>query len=95
MVLSDCISKIRITDSISFPIKEYMELYSKTIYETLINFLFKKEMGINVSDSDFHEKITPENTWKEIVQNKNTALAIVFAALIIGISLIISAAIHG
>ncbi|MCL9807145.1 DUF350 domain-containing protein [Flavobacterium amniphilum] len=41
------------------------------------------------------EKITPENTWKEIVQNKNIALAIVFGALIIGISLIISAAIHG
>lgn len=41
------------------------------------------------------EKTTPENTWKEIVQNKNTALAIVFAALIIGISMIISAAIHG
>lgn len=41
------------------------------------------------------EKITPENTWKEIVHNKNSALAIVFAALIIGISLIISAAIHG
>lgn len=41
------------------------------------------------------EKVTPENTWKEIVQNKNTALAIVFAALIIGISMIISAAIHG
>lgn len=40
------------------------------------------------------EKITPENTWKEIVQNKNIALAIVFAAFIIGISLIISAAIH-
>ncbi|MBC5835025.1 DUF350 domain-containing protein [Flavobacterium sp. F372] len=41
------------------------------------------------------EKATPENTWKEIVQNKNTALAIVFGALIIGISMIISAAIHG
>jgi len=41
------------------------------------------------------EKITPENTWKEIVDNKNIALAIVFAALIIGIALIISAAIHG
>lgn len=41
------------------------------------------------------EKVTPENTWKEIVHNKNVALAIVFAALIIGISLIISAAIHG
>lgn len=41
------------------------------------------------------EKITPENTWKELVQNKNVALAIVFGAFIIGISIIISAAIHG
>ena len=41
------------------------------------------------------EKITPENTWKEIVQKNNVALAIVFGALIIGISMIISAAIHG
>lgn len=41
------------------------------------------------------EKLTPENTWKEIVQNKNIALAIVFASFIIGISIIISGAIHG
>lgn len=41
------------------------------------------------------EKLTPENSWKEIVENKNMALAIVFAAFIIGISLIISAALHG
>jgi len=41
------------------------------------------------------EKLTPENTWKEIVENKNVALAIVFAAFIIGISIIISGAIHG
>ena len=41
------------------------------------------------------EKLTPENTWNELVKNKNIALAIVFGAFIIGISLIISAAIHG
>lgn len=41
------------------------------------------------------EKLTPESTWKEIVHNKNVALAIVFAAFIIGISIIISGAIHG
>lgn len=41
------------------------------------------------------EKITPENTWKEIVQKNNVAVAIVFGAFIIGISMIISAAIHG
>ncbi|WP_298712458.1 DUF350 domain-containing protein [Chitinophaga sp.] len=41
------------------------------------------------------EKITPENTWKELVVNKNMAIAIVFAAYIIAIGLIISSAIHG
>lgn len=41
------------------------------------------------------EKLTPENTWSEISKNNNVALAIVFAAFIIGISMIISAAIHG
>ncbi|TRW26391.1 DUF350 domain-containing protein [Flavobacterium zepuense] len=41
------------------------------------------------------EKLTPENTWREIVHNKNVALAIVFAAFIIGMSIIISGAIHG
>lgn len=41
------------------------------------------------------EKLTPENTWNQISKNNNVALAIVFAAFIIGISMIISAAIHG
>ncbi|MFY0254561.1 DUF350 domain-containing protein [Chitinophaga sp. 30R24] len=41
------------------------------------------------------DRFTPENTWKEIVQNKNIALAIVVAAFIIAIGLIISSAIHG
>ena len=41
------------------------------------------------------EKITPENTWKEVVQKNNIALAIVFASFILGMSMIISAAIHG
>lgn len=41
------------------------------------------------------EKITPENTWKELVQNKNVAIAIVVAAYILAIAIIISSAIHG
>jgi len=41
------------------------------------------------------EKITPEKTWHEIAHNKNTAVAIIFGSIIIGISLIVSAAIHG
>jgi putative membrane protein len=43
----------------------------------------------------FLEKLTPEKTWKEIVENKNIALAIVLASFILGISLIIGLAIHG
>ena len=41
------------------------------------------------------EKLTPEKSWEEIAKNKNIALAIVFGSFIIGISIIISAAIHG
>lgn len=41
------------------------------------------------------EKLTPEKTWKEIVENKNVALAIIFGAFIIGISFIIGMAVHG
>ncbi len=41
------------------------------------------------------EKLTPEKTWHEISKNNNVALAIIFAAFIVGISIIISAAIQG
>jgi putative membrane protein len=41
------------------------------------------------------EKITPENLWKEIVHNKNTALALMAGAFMIAMAIIISAAIHG
>lgn len=63
----------------------------------IINSLLFSGIGIAVLFAAYFivEKITPENTWKEIVENKNTAVAIVFGALIIGISMIVSAAIHG
>lgn len=41
------------------------------------------------------EKITPENLWKEVIEKKNTAVAIVAAAFILAIAIIISSAIHG
>lgn len=41
------------------------------------------------------EKMTPENTWKEITEKQNTAVAIVAGAVIIGLAMIISSAIHG
>lgn len=60
LVIKDCIGKIRITDSISFPIKEYIESYSEIIYEPLLRFLFQKERGVHVDDFSFHEEIRPE-----------------------------------
>ena len=41
------------------------------------------------------DKITPYNLWEEIVEKQNVALALVVAAMCIGISLIVAAAIHG
>lgn len=41
------------------------------------------------------EKITPENLWKEIIEEHNMALAVVCAAFIIAVAIIISSAIHG
>jgi len=40
-------------------------------------------------------KITPFSVVEEFLKKQNTALAIIMAGVIIGISLIISAAIHG
>lgn len=67
------------------------------IGQLVINSLVFSAVGIAVLFVAYFiiEKITPENTWKKITQENNTAVAIVFAALIIGISMIISAAIHG
>lgn len=67
------------------------------IGQLVINSLVFSAVGIAVLFVAYFivEKITPENTWKKISQENNVAVALVFAALIIGISMIISAAIHG
>lgn len=41
------------------------------------------------------EKLTPGNFWKEILEEHNTALAIMVGAVTIGLAMIISAAVHG
>lgn len=53
-------------------------------------------LGILILTISFYiiEKITPENTWKEIVHNKNTALAMIASAFIIAVAIIIASAIH-
>ena len=41
------------------------------------------------------DKITPVDMWNEIVEKQNLALGVVVAAMCLGISLIVAAAIHG
>ncbi len=41
------------------------------------------------------DKITPYKLWEEIVEKQNMALGLVVAAMCLGISLIVAAAIHG
>jgi len=41
------------------------------------------------------DKLTPYDLWKELVEEKNVALAIVVGAMCLGIAVIVAAAIHG
>ena len=40
------------------------------------------------------DKITPYDLWRELVQERNVALAIVVGAMCLGIAVIVAAAIH-
>jgi len=41
------------------------------------------------------DKLTPYKLWEELVEKHNVALAIVVGSMAIGVSMIVSAAIHG
>lgn len=41
------------------------------------------------------DKLTPYNLWEQIVEKQNRALGMVVAAMCLGISIIVAAAIHG
>lgn len=41
------------------------------------------------------DKLTPYQLWREVVEKNNLALAVIVAAMCIGIAMIIAAAIHG
>lgn len=41
------------------------------------------------------DRITPYDLWQEIVEKQNVALGLVVAAMCLGISIIVAAAIHG
>jgi len=62
----------------------------------LANALLYSVLGILIFAVAFVliDKLTPYHLWKEIVQDKNVALAILIGALSIGMCIIIAAAVH-
>lgn len=63
----------------------------------LINALVFSVVGVSVFWLSFIiiDKFTPYSLWKEIVEEKSVALAIVVAAICLSIAIIIASAIHG
>jgi len=62
----------------------------------LVNAVVYAALGIIIFAIAFVliDKLTPYHLWKEIVQDKNVALAILIGALSIGMCIIIAAAVH-
>lgn len=61
-----------------------------------VNAIVYSAVGIVIFAGSFliMDKVTPYNLWKEIVQEHNTALAILLGAMSLGICIIIASAIH-
>ena len=62
----------------------------------ILNALVYAVLGIVIFLSAFVivDKITPYHLWKEIVEEKNVALAILVGAMSLGMCIIIAAAVH-
>jgi len=69
----------------------------ETIGKTLVAALAFSALGLVLFALAFLiiVKVTPFSLRKEIEEDQNTALAIIIASVILGIALIVSAAIHG
>jgi putative membrane protein len=63
----------------------------------LLNAFVYSVLGIVIFAVAFAavDKLTPYHLWKEIVEDKNIALAVLIGALSIGMCIIIAAAVHG
>jgi putative membrane protein len=64
---------------------------------SLLNSLVYSVLGLIVFCVGFAiiDRLTPYDLWKELVKEKNVALAIVVGAISLGLCIIIAAAIHG
>ncbi len=64
--------------------------------QVLFNSLLYSILGVAVFWISFLiiDKFTPYNLWNELVEKKNQPLALVVAAMCLGIAIIVAAAIH-
>jgi putative membrane protein len=62
----------------------------------ILNAIIYAVLGIVIFSLAFAiiDKMTPYDLWKEICENRNTALAIMVGAMSIGVCIIIAAAVH-
>ncbi len=62
----------------------------------ILNSLIYALLGVVIFVASFIllDRLTPYDLWKQLVEEKNLALAIVIAAGVLGICIIIAAAIH-
>ncbi len=82
-------SKLAATAALVVPMNQMVDLIVETLAFTLIGLiLFAVAFWIIV-------KVSPFSIRKEMEEDQNIALGIVIGAVIIGIALIVSAAIHG
>lgn len=65
-------------------------------FSALLNALIFSVLGVVVLILSLllWDKVTPFNLWKEIIEEHNTALAIVVGLTALGIAIIIAAAVH-
>jgi putative membrane protein len=63
---------------------------------SVLNAIVYAAIGIVIFAGAFIiiDKVTPYHLWKEIVQEHNTALAVLLGAMSLGICIIIASAIH-
>jgi putative membrane protein len=66
------------------------------IMSNFLNAILYALLGVVIFVGSFFimDKLTPYDLWKEIVENKNVALAVLVGAMSIGIGVIIAAAVH-
>lgn len=65
--------------------------------ESLLTSLIFSVLGVAIFWVSFIviDKLTPYDLWKQLIEENNIALAIVSAAMCLGIAIIVAAAIHG